>query len=67
MLDDILDLPPDALDDLPGDLGDALNGTAAGGSAAGGQTAAAAAGPAGSGDGLGGGAAGDLLDFLFAN
>jgi ABC-type transporter Mla subunit MlaD len=56
VLDDILDLPDEALDDLPSDLGEGLHGGGTGGNAA--------------EPGLGGGGgvpAEDLLDFLFAN
>ncbi len=59
IVDEILDLPPDALDDLPGNLGDELGGLGIGGQSGGG---------ADQGGGGGAGAATeDLLDFLFAN
>jgi ABC-type transporter Mla subunit MlaD len=57
ILDQILDLPPRALDDLPGDLGDQLGG-------AGGQQPQDGGGTT---PGGAGGATDDLLDFLFSS
>jgi hypothetical protein len=60
ILDQILDLPPRALDNLPGDLGDQLGGGADQQQNGGGGSAPAPA-PGG------GGATDDLLDFLFSS
>ena len=59
ILDQILDLPPRALDNLPGDLGDQLGGGANQQQDGGGSAPAPAPG--------GGGATDDLLDFLFSS
>jgi ABC-type transporter Mla subunit MlaD len=58
ILDQILDLPPQALDNLPGDLGDQLGGVGGQQPQNGGDTAT----PGGTG-----GATDDLLDFLFSS
>jgi hypothetical protein len=59
VLDNILDdLPPDALDNLPGGLGDALQH---------GQHGGGVPDVGGAAGGATGGATGDLLDFLFAS
>ena len=69
LLDEILNLPPSALDDLPQNLQDELNdlGTGLQQGLSGGQASAA---PAQQGGGLGantGAAAEQLLDFLFGS
>jgi hypothetical protein len=59
ILDQILDLPPRALDNLPGDLGDRLGGAN--------QEQNGGAGSAPPAPGGAGGATQDLLDFLFGS
>jgi ABC-type transporter Mla subunit MlaD len=66
VLDDILDLPPEALDELPGDLGEGLQG-GGGGSAGGGGGGGPVPDVGGPVPDVGGGAPADLLDFLFAS
>jgi ABC-type transporter Mla subunit MlaD len=66
VLDDILDLPPSALEELEDELGTGLGGLGLGN----GKGSGAGGGGAGGGGAAGGGAGAatnDLLDFLFAN
>jgi hypothetical protein len=62
ILDQILNLPPSAIDDLPQSVQDQLG---LGGSGQSGPGQSGSGSGSGAGTGTGSGAAGDLLDFLF--
>jgi virulence factor Mce-like protein len=64
ILDQILNLPPSAIDDLPQSVQDQL-GLGSSGQSGSGQSGGGSGAGTGAGTGAGAGAAGDLLDFLF--